>query len=368
MIVGTDCFRMVRKKLYTVAFHVVCWLLVALPTVVFVPLHMRHSTLMYFMRLCLPLSLCILFYINYLWLVPRYFVKRRINVYICINLLLIILFAFGLDVLMDQMHSMEESSGWIAHRPPRPAPEPMALFFGFMRKMFPFLLSVVLAASLRLSMRWHKAETERREMEMKKTEAELSNLRNQINPHFLLNTLNNIYALISFDTDKAQRAVLSLSALLRKMLYGGKDNSASLKDEVDFIRNYVELMKLRLSKNVNIDLSVDVPGSDHIRVAPFIFISLVENAFKHGISATNHSFVFISLKYDAGKIICDIRNSNYPKDDTDKSGHGIGLEQVAKRLELAYPGKYEWQKGLDEHENIYYSKITIYEVGLCDNR
>lgn len=180
--------------------------------------------------------------------------------------------------------------------------------------------------------------------------------------------MNNIYALISFDTDKAQRAVLSLSALLRKMLYGGKDNSASLKDEVDFIRNYVELMKLRLSKNVNIDLSVDVPGSDHIRVAPFIFISLVENAFKHGISATNHSFVFISLKYEAGKIICDIRNSNYPKDDTDKSGHGIGLEQVAKRLELAYPGKYEWQKGLDEHENIYYSKITIYEVGLCDNR
>ena len=217
-------------------------------------------------------------------------------------------------------------------------------------------------------MRWHKAETERREMEMKKTEAELSNLRNQINPHFLLNTLNNIYALISFDTDKAQRAVLSLSALLRKMLYGGKDNSASLKDEVDFIRNYVELMKLRLSKNVNIDLSVDVPGSDHIRVAPFIFISLVENAFKHGISATNHSFVFIYIKYEAGKIICDIRNSNYPKDDTDKSGHGIGLEQVAKRLELAYPGKYEWQKGLDEHENIYYSKITIYEVGLCDNR
>lgn len=359
---------MTRKNLYIIAFHIICWLLVALPTVVFVPYHAHQSTLMYAMRLCLPSLLCIVFYTNYLWLVPLFFVRRRINMYVCINLLMIVLFAFGIDVLMDRIRTMEETAGWILHPVHNHAPGPMALFFDFLRKVSPFLLSVVLATSLRLSLRWHKAETARREMEMKKTEAELSNLRNQINPHFLLNTLNNIYALISFDADKAQHAVLSLSALLRQMLYGGKGNLVSLKDETDFIRNYVELMKLRLGKNVLIDLSVNVPDSDRIRVAPFIFISLVENAFKHGISATNPSFVSISMKYDDGKIICDIRNSNYPKDDTDKSGHGIGLEQVAKRLELAYPGRYEWLKGTDEHNNIYISKITIYENGLCDNR
>lgn len=358
---------MTRKNLYTVAFHIVCWLLVAMPTVVFVPFHTHQSTVMYIMRLCLPLFLCIVFYTNYLWLVPLFFVKRRINIYICINLILVVSCTLSIDVLMERLRAMEEAAGWMMRPIIGKPPGTMALFFGFLRKVLPFLLSVVLATSLRLSMRWHKAETARKEMEMKKTEAELSNLRNQINPHFLLNTLNNIYALITFDTDKAQHAVLSLSALLRQMLYGCKDNLVSLKGETDFIRNYVELMKLRLGKNVLIDLSLDVPHSDCVKVAPFIFISLVENAFKHGISATKLSFISINVKYEEGKIICDIRNSNFPKDDTDKSGHGIGLEQVAKRLELAYPGQYKWEKGNDELNNVYYSKITIYENRLRNN-
>lgn len=205
-------------------------------------------------------------------------------------------------------------------------------------------------------------------MEIQKTEAELQNLRNQINPHFLLNTLNSIYALISFDRDKAQKAVLSLSALLRQMLYGGRNNAVALCDEVEFIRNYVELMRIRLNKNVRIDFNVSISHGDDVKVAPFIFISLVENAFKHGVSTANPSFILINILYDGEKIVCEIRNSNYPKASTDKSGHGIGLEQVARRLDLAYAGKYEWERGVDEDENTYYSIITIYDTELRDNR
>ena len=359
---------MSKKTFNTVLFHVVCWLLVALPAVVFVPEHIRQTTAMYFIRLCLPLFLCAVFYINYLWLVPGYVVTRRINVYICINVVVVASLAFGFDRLMDIMHNMEAVAGWGAPPPRNHAPGAMMLLYDFLRKVFPFFLSAALGTSLRLAQRWHEAEAARREMEIQKTEAELNNLRNQINPHFLLNTLNNIYALISFDTDKAQKAVLSLSEMLRQMLYEGKNNAVSLKNEAAFIGNYVELMKLRLSRSVKVDFNVRIPDDVNVVVAPFIFISLVENAFKHGVSTTRPSFVSITIEADSEKITCYIENSNFPKNSSDKSGHGIGLEQVARRLELAYPGKFEWLKGTDEKNNVYYSKITLYDTQPCDNR
>ena len=162
--------------------------------------------------------------------------------------------------------------------------------------------------------------------------------------------------------------MLSLSALLRQMLYGGKGNSVSLKDETDFIRNYVELMRLRLSRNVKVDFTASVPEGDGVRIAPFILISIVENAFKHGVSTAKPCFVSISITSDGESIVCDVRNSNFPKSDTDRSGHGIGLEQVARRLDIAYAGKYQWDSGVSGNGGVYYSKITIYDTKLCNNR
>lgn len=349
-------------------FHTICWVLVALPSVFFIPRHVGQSAGMYLIRLCLPLFLCAVFYLNYLWLVPKYFVERRIKTYFFVNFAVMLVLALCMNLLMDVMHGMERDAGF--NPPPlhEHVPWLFAVAFFIVRGIFPFVLSAVLATSLRLALGWQKAEAARREMEIQKTEAELQNLRNQINPHFLLNTLNSIYALISFDRDKAQKAVLSLSALLRQMLYGGRNNAVALNDEVEFIRNYVELMRIRLNKNVRIDFNVSISHGDDVKVAPFIFISLVENAFKHGVSTANSSFILINILYDGEKIVCEIRNSNYPKASTDKSGHGIGLEQVARRLDLAYAGKYEWERGVDEDENTYYSIITIYDTELRDNR
>lgn len=346
----------------------VCWILVAVPTVIFVPQHLRNSGIMCLLRLCFPLFLALIFYINYLWLVPKYFVYGRWNMYICVNVLCILLFAFCTDRLMEITHNLELATGW--GPPPRHkhVPEGIAVLFPFVRNVFPFILSTALATSVRLALRWQTAENARKEMEIQKTEAELNNLRSQINPHFLLNTLNNIYALISFDQDKAQRAVLSLSALLRQMLYGGRNNSVSLKEETEFIKNYVDLMRIRLSKSVRIDFNISIPEDVEVRIAPLILISLVENAFKHGVSTTCPSFISINIASDGNKIECEIRNSNFPKADSDRSGHGIGLKQVAKRLDLAYAGKYVWERGTDEKKEVYYSKIIIYDTQMRDNR
>lgn len=210
-----------------------------------------------------------------------------------------------------------------------------------------------------MSARWSKAEAARKEAERSRTEAELKNLRNQLNPHFLLNTLNNIYALIAFDTEKAQQAVQELSKLLRYVLYDNQQMFVPLYKEVDFIRNYIELMRIRLSSNVQMSTRFDIQSDSQTAIAPLIFISLIENAFKHGISPTEPSFIDIHIAENEKEVICDIQNSNHPKNQMDKSGSGIGLEQVSRRLEILYPGAYTWSKGVSKDEKVYESKLRL---------
>lgn len=118
-------------------------------------------------------------------------------------------------------------------------------------------------------------------------------------------------------------------------------------------------MRIRVTEDVDIETHFDIKPDSQTPIAPLIFISLIENAFKHGISPTNHSFIHISLTEKDGQVNCVIRNSNYPKNENDKSGSGIGLEQVQKRLELLYPGRYKWECNLSEDQKEYYSSITV---------
>ena len=147
------------------------------------------------------------------------------------------------------------------------------------------------------------------------------------------------------------------------MLYENDSDFVHLVDETNFLKNYVNLMRIRVSSNVDVKMNIDIPQDCHACIAPMIVISLVENAFKHGISASEPSYISIDIKASNDKIECEIRNSNFPKTQSDHSGHGIGLKQVAKRLELAYNGNYKWEKWTDEKE--YNSKIIIYDTKLC---
>ena len=128
---------------------------------------------------------------------------------------------------------------------------------------------------------------------------------------------------------------------------------------MDFIRNYIELMRIRLAAHVRVETQFDIPAGSRTQIAPLIFISLIENAFKHGISPTEPSFIRIRFSEENGEICCDIINSYHPKTDADKSGSGIGLEQVRKRLELSYPGRYTWQQGVSADKTEYRSILTI---------
>ena len=305
-----------------------------------------------------PLAMAMVFYLNYIWLVPRLLLAKRRKTYVFVNVAFCAGMLFFIHLWFQFGHAYFQS-----HPPVAPHGGGLEVWRGLMFRLRDFImfgLIAALAAVIRMSQRWHEAELGRQKAELRRIEAELKNLHNQINPHFLLNTLNNIYALIAFDTEKAQQAVQDLSRLLRHLLYDNNQEFIPLNREIEFLRNYVALMKIRLSANVDLKFSVDVPPEDTISVAPLLFISLIENAFKHGVSTVKPSFIHIRIYVPGkGRLTCRIENSCFPKKRNDISGSGIGLEQVQKRLDLSYPGKYEWSTGVDGTPPVYTSTLTL---------
>ena len=335
--------------------HILCWAVIIVMPFFF---HSSNDDSLlvwnrYLRWLGNPLAYMLVFYLNYLWVVPRYlFKKRDWKMFLIINVAAILLALFA----MDLWHWFVIQVLPEINNPPRKSNVRFPRYFW---AVLILILIIALAVAVRMTQRWQHLEEARKEAEAARAEAELSNLRNQMNPHFLLNTLNNIYALIAFDQEKAQTAVGELSKLLQFVLYENQQDFVPLYKEADFMRNYIELMKIRVTDNVKINTLIDVQPNDSTPVAPLLFISLIENAFKHGISPQGKGEINIALNQVNGDITCEIYNTCYPKRENDKSGSGIGLEQVSRRLELMYPDRYTWEKGTTPDGKTYFSKITI---------
>ena len=289
----------------------------------------------------------IVFYYNYFFLIDRLLFRKRMLLYIVSVLIFVILLVSGAEFLSSL--TRPESPGHM--HGPVPGNFVMAI-----RNFAISLLSVGLSLALKFSMRWTKIERMNEKIMSEQKDMELANLKNQLNPHFLFNTLNNIYALIQIDSKRAQDAVHQLSKMLRYALYEDSQEVELAKD-LDFVRNFIELMKLRLSANHQ--LSVDIPRqvSSDLKIAPLLFISLIENAFKYGMASSKPSVIMISIAVTGETVRCHIENSNKPEKVADKSSSGIGLSNLKRRLDLVYSNHYNLEYGISG--NMFISDLSI---------
>ena len=175
------------------------------------------------------------------------------------------------------------------------------------------------------------------QLKHEKAKTELLHLKSQVNPHFFFNTLNNLYALVGKDSDKAKQMILTLSDMMRYSIYEGQKDWVTLEQEVEYLQNYIELHKMRYHKEIDISFILDIQEEGY-RIMPLLFIILLENAFKHGVEKLKEG-AYIKLNMIANKQILNFSiENNYDTEVSDEQG--IGLKNLKRRLELVYPKKH----------------------------
>ncbi len=186
------------------------------------------------------------------------------------------------------------------------------------------------------------------------SKAELQHLKSQVNPHFFFNMLNNLYGLVESDSKKAQELILKLSDLMRYSIYEGEKETVTLKEEVEYLKNYIELHKMRYHKEVDVVFNCEI--DENKEVMPLLFIILLENAFKHGVeNLRENAFVHLNMTTFEDMIQFDIENNFDNSDGVE--GSGIGLKNLKRRLELVYPKKHHLSFSISE--DVYKAKLIL---------
>lgn len=318
-----------RYKLYHILFWVVYilfWSLM-LPSGISFARDLLNSALFIFFHMLVS-------YFNNYYLIEWFLFKRKYITYLLSLFLSNLLVCFPLSVAVYRYIPLTNES----------AATIWTLQF-FINNFLLILFTVLLTTSIKLFRTWYMKEQANRELQTLNIENELRFLKSQINPHFLFNNLNNLYALTLKHSDLAPDAVLKLSNILRFGLYESQKQKVPIEDDIQFVRDYIELEKLRLGERT--DIKLEVEGNTFGKmIEPFLFINFIENAFKHGANPTlGKSYIHIRYELDEvnKQLIFSISN-NKPAVlnnlEKDKIG-GIGLKNVKTRLNILYPNRHE---------------------------
>lgn len=286
----------------------------------------------------------IVFYVNFLVLMPKLFLKKRIFLYI--------LSAFGLIFICGEIENHIEDLDYFAHV----KDDPLHIYhdpdgIGFLI----YTVFFVIASVVKLYGVWNKNETDKQEIENQKHVSELTALKNQINPHFLFNSLNSICSLAVKKSEETPEAIIMLSDMMRYMLYQSNDDYVLLQKEIEYLENYVNLQKLRLANttHVSFDIKGAVKGQ---KIPPLLLIAFVENAFKFGVDSAGISKVYIVIQVENNDFQFMCKNV-IGQQAYDNECSGIGLENTKKRLELLYPHKH--MLSITEQEGMYTVNLQL---------
>lgn len=213
---------------------------------------------------------------------------------------------------------------------------------------------VFLSTVYKFSVDWFFNEREKTELEKQRLTAELAFLKSQINPHFLFNSLNNIYSLAYQKSDATPNAILKLSEIMRYMLYESNDTRVDLEKEITYLKSFIELQKLRFKGDAFVILEVE-GHIEGLKIVPLLLISFVENAFKHGLATDKENPIYINISVHEENMLFTIKNKKNLQ-NKDQTG-GIGMTNVVRRLDLTYPDKYKLAVENREHE--YFSELYL---------
>lgn len=331
------------KRAITIVIHIACWLLYLFLPVVFSPGFGPHlkgvSNIMGYPLhfFLMHVSLIPFFYINSYFLIPKlFFHKGNILYFVCV----VIFFLLFVSIPFPDRNVFIIRG----NMPPPPSPagfdRPRHMFFGFriMPRIFPFLIVWLVSTMIQVVQRWQQAEKRSKENELEKVSAELSYLKLQINPHFLFNTLNNIYSLASVQSSQTPAAVMKLSEIMRYVIQDAQADHVPLEKEIQYLSNYIELQKMRSTDKLA--LRFETSGNmQEYSIAPLLLISFVENAFKYGISNHEKTFINISINVSAGILTMLVVNKIIARTE-DIAATSIGMLNTRRRLDLLYPDKH----------------------------
>jgi two-component system LytT family sensor kinase len=341
------------RRYLTPLIHLLAWGLLALTLLVFQPLsvHITLPTQFWVKQGMLLVLWVTVFYLTAYVSVPRLLMKGRTGWFVLVlvaTAVAIQLMSRGLEnalhlpeLMRQAFHAAEASRQpeLVRHRPPGTPPGRGPRFD--LVTLLISLLVLGIATAITVVQHWQREAQLRERVDQQRTEAELALLKAQINPHFFFNTLNNIYSLTLIDGERARAALHRLSRMMRYVLYDTAAGHAQLSQEVAFVQDYITLMQLRLTDRVQVVFEHPEPVRE-VLIAPMILLPFVENAFKHGVAATQASRIVISLKQPTpDRLEIEVRNTLVPKTGADLAGsNGIGLVNTRRRLDLLYSGRY----------------------------
>jgi hypothetical protein len=285
--------------------------------------------------------LLMVFLVNLFILVPKFLFNNKRSQYAIIVIVMISVVAVVNIILHPNMGPPPHPD--MGNHPlylPNPPSDIQSLLGTILNNLITALLIIGSSTALELEYKWLNEQKLRKESEKEHLKTNLALLRHQVSPHFFMNTLNNIHTLVEIDSEKAQDAIERLSTLMRYLLYDSAQNAIGLKKEIEFINSFISLMQLRHTDEVEVTvvLPEQIPDT---RIPPMLFISLLENAFKHGVSYPLKSYIHFELRIDETSLNCNIRNSKH-KISTNSRGEysGIGLDNVKKSLKLLYDDNF----------------------------
>ncbi|SFW51986.1 sensor histidine kinase [Chitinophaga sancti] len=385
--------QLYRNRLFNIGLHIAVWTCFLFFPFFIYRIRIQHPW--FFAREIVDnLFLIGVFYLNFYFLIPRFFTVKKIAYYlsfVLLSLIFVIVQQAVSEYVFWKVYAKEDMA---LHQPgPEPRmPPPMypyyherpnggvdfrerpplafddgavdgkiptfvdyILFPEILRKtVFAALLMLFMSGFIKIAQEWFKSEQQREALKLENLNAELKFLKSQINPHFLFNCLNTIYSLAHKHSVQTEHAIIKLSTIMRYMIYESNEDKVQLQQELQYLEDYIDIQRLRLPEDIVVEYAVQGSPAG-LRIEPMLLVPFVENAFKHGISYAEPSFIAIAVAIERNQVRLVVENAVFKQRVAEKGG--IGLQNVKKRLDLLYTEDHELE--ITEAENQFIVDLKI---------